>query len=114
MSKILAILDINEEMLEKTGHTFEDEMMWLSESGISMNKYKDISGYKDYEYQAFAWDIIMKKMVPINYPTHTEELCKARLNEEINSGYFPSYLDPNKVQIRKRLVHTFFEYWEDV
>ena len=42
MKKILALLSVDEDALEQTEGTFEDEMGWVSESGISMEDYIEI------------------------------------------------------------------------
>ena len=58
MKKILAVLSIDEDTLEQTESTFEDEMGWVSESGISMEDYIEIN--EDDEPQRFlveGWSI---------------------------------------------------------
>ena len=39
--KILAVLDVDEKMLDQTGHSFEEEMGWLAQSGITLRSYTD-------------------------------------------------------------------------
>ena len=42
MKKILALLSVDEDALEQTEGTFEDEMGWVIQSGISMEDYIEI------------------------------------------------------------------------
>ena len=42
MKKILALLCVDEGTLEQTEGTFEEEMGWVSQSGISMEDYIEI------------------------------------------------------------------------
>lgn len=42
MKKILALLCVDEDALEQTEGTFEEEMGWVSQSGISMEDYIEI------------------------------------------------------------------------
>ena len=39
MKKILVLLSIDEKTLRQTESTFEDEMGWVADSGISMEDY---------------------------------------------------------------------------
>ena len=34
--RIIAVLDVDEEKLVRTGHSFEEEMGWAAESGITL------------------------------------------------------------------------------
>ena len=40
--KIIAILNVDEEKLAETGNDFESEMGWVEESGITLERYKEI------------------------------------------------------------------------
>lgn len=40
--KILALLDVDEKELAKTGFSFTHEMGWVKESGITLKKYKKV------------------------------------------------------------------------
>ena len=43
MKKILALLSDDEDALKQTEGTFEEEMGWVSQSGISMEDYIEIN-----------------------------------------------------------------------
>lgn len=58
MRKILALLCVDEEALEQTEGTFEEEMGWVAQSGISMEDYIEI--YESDEPQRFlveGWNL---------------------------------------------------------
>lgn len=54
--RIIAVLDVDEEKLVRTGHSFEEEMGWTAESGITLTSYTDTEKCSTYEYAAFAWN----------------------------------------------------------
>ncbi len=110
--KVFAILEVDEKRLAETGNTFENEMQWTEESGISLVEYQNYDECSEYEYQAFIWDSREQKMISDGRPMHTEELCRSRLNERIREKLMPSYMDTNKVQICKRTITVVIGKWE--
>ena len=66
----------------------------------------------EYEYCAFVWNKNRQEMWPEGRPVGTEYLCRERLNEKIEKGWLPEYLDDSRVQIRKRSVSTINGSWE--
>lgn len=112
--KIIAILDVDEKKLEETGHTFEEEMGWASQSGITLKKYEDITKSGEYEYAAFAWNKNLKTYEQMGRAVISEQLCRNRYEEYVNNGCFQPCYDPAKVMFQRRLIATIYEPWEPV
>lgn len=66
----------------------------------------------EYEYVAFVWSKTKEDYVPEGRGMGNEALCRARLDEKIEKGWLPDYLDDSRVQIRKRQIGTIFGEWE--
>ncbi|MDE5824332.1 MAG: hypothetical protein K2H91_06580 [Lachnospiraceae bacterium] len=54
--RIIAVLDADEKKLAWTGHSFEEEIGWAVELGITLTSYTDAEKCSTYEYAAFAWN----------------------------------------------------------
>lgn len=67
-----------------------------------------------YDYQAFVFDTRKNEYVPEGRPVEGKILCKARLEEKINKGWLPDYLDSSKTVIKKRKVTITYGEWEKV
>lgn len=84
--KILAILDVDEEKIAKSGHSFEEEMGWLAQSGITLSSYTDAKKCRTYVYAAFAWNMEKKEYVQTGRAVITEQLCRNRFAERVEAG----------------------------
>lgn len=58
MKKVLALLSVDEETLGQTESTFEEEMGWVSQSGISMKDYIEIDkGDEPQRFLVEGWSL---------------------------------------------------------
>ncbi len=58
--KVLGIFEVDEVKLAETGHTFDEEMGWVNQSGIALiQSIKETR--ESYEYAAFAWNTRSEK-----------------------------------------------------
>lgn len=101
---ILAVLNVDKEKLTETGHSFEDEMGRLAQSGITLNHYAEADRCDLYEYAAFAWDTEKEEYVQIGRTVATMLLCQNRLRQRINKGLLASCIDSGNIVFKKRLV----------
>ena len=112
--RVIAVLEINEKKLSETGHSFEEEMDWVAQSGITLKEYQETSRCSAYEYAAFVFDTSTREYVQVGNPVATELLCKNRYEERVmEKQLLPSY-DTDKVVFRKRLVSALYSGWEDI
>jgi hypothetical protein len=109
---ILAVLNVDKEKLTETGHSFENEMGWLAQSGITLNHYAKANKCDLYEYAAFAWDTEKEEYVQIGRTVATMPLCQNRLHERINKGLLASCIDSGNIVFKKRLVSECYSDWE--
>lgn len=109
---ILAVLNVDKEKLTETGHSFEDEMGWLAQSGITLNCYAEADMCDLYEYAAFAWDTEKKEYIQIGRAVATIQLCQNRLQERIDKGLLAPYIDSGNIVFKKRLVSEYYSKWE--
>lgn len=109
---ILAVLNVDKEKLTETGHSFEDEMGWLAQSGITLSSYTEANRCDLYEYAAFAWDTEKKEYVRIGRAVTTIQLCQNRLQERINKGLLAPCIDFGNIVFKKRLVSEYYSNWE--
>lgn len=116
--KIFAILEVDEEMLAQTGHSFEDEMGWIKQSGISLiesvREKEQTGNGRAYEYAAFAWNKESEKYEQIGRPVTTEELCRKRFKECVDKNWLMKCYDTGKVMFRKRIYAIFEGTWEEI
>ena len=54
--RVIAVLDVDEERLAKTGNDFNDRMGRLGRIGITLREYTKMDGISEYEYAAFVWN----------------------------------------------------------
>ncbi len=109
---ILAVLNVDKEKLTETGHSFEDEMGWLAQSGITLNCYAEADTCDLYEYAAFAWNTEKKEYIQIGRAVATMQLCQNRLQELIDKRLLASYIDSGNIVFKKRLVSEYYGNWE--
>ncbi|MFG6324450.1 MAG: hypothetical protein K1W41_24690 [Lachnospiraceae bacterium] len=111
---ILAVLNVDKEKLTETGHSFEDEMGWLAQSGITLSSYTEAGAYITYEYAAFVLNTDTKEYTQIGRPVMTEQLCRNRF-QELTDGDAPDpCYDTACVVIKRRLVSEFNGEWDNL
>lgn len=112
--KILAVLDVDEEKIAETGHSFGEEMGWLAQSGITLNSYTEAGEYITYEYAAFALNTDTKEYIQIGRAVMTEQLCRNRFQELADDDALAPCYDTDCVVIKRRLVSGFNGEWENL
>ena len=112
--KEIAILNVDEEKLNETGHTFEEEMGRIKSSGIILEKYWDASERSEYEYAAFCWNTKKQQYERVQRPLITERLSRARYEETVRNGYIKDCYDTGKVIFKRRLVQELYADWEEL
>ena len=112
--RVIAVLDVDEEELAETGHSFEEEMGWASQSGITMKEYREADKAGEYEYAAFVWDNTNKCYEQMGRAVISEKLCRGRFNEYAEKGWFTERYDTSKVVFKKRLVSVLYAKWEEI
>lgn len=111
---VIAILDIDEEQLVKTGNSFSDRMGRLSRIGIQLREYRDLEKISEYEYATFVWDVESQRFEQMGRPVHSKSLCRARFNEYVEKDWFTKRYDTSKVVFKKRLVSILCGRWEEI
>lgn len=120
--KIMAICDIDEDKIKNVSiHETEiidkvaNEFGWLVESGITAEEIVGLNDSKaETQYQAFMWDKTKEKYAPFGRPYLSARICKARLMENVDNGWIPSFLDANKYKICRREVYSITTLWDDL
>lgn len=120
--KIMAICDIDEDRIENVSlnqtNTIDkvaNEFGWLVESGIIAEEIIGLnSSNAETQYQAFMWDKTKEKYAPFGRPYLSARICKARLMENVDNGWIPSFLDANKYKICRREVYSITTLWDDL
>lgn len=110
--KILATLDVDEKMLDQTGHSFEEEMGWLAQSGITLSSYTDAEKCRTYEYAAFAWNMEKKEYVQTGRAVITEQLCRNRFAERVKAGQLEPFYDVGNVIFKRRSISELYGDWD--
>lgn len=111
--KIVAVLDVDEKLLAETGNSFEEEMEWVVQSGITLSNYCAADKCSEYEYAAFCWNTKSKMYEQMGRPVMNERLCKARYKEFVDKGWFNECYDIAKVIFKRRLVSVLYADWEE-
>lgn len=112
--RVIAILEIDKEKLEETGHSFEEEMGWVAQSGIALREYKEVDKISEYEYAAFVWNTDKQEYEQAGRPVITEKLCRGRFAEYVEKGWFMDCYDTSRVIFKKRLVSVLYAGWEEI
>lgn len=99
--RIIAVLDVDEEKLVRTGHSFEEEMGWAAESGITLTSYTDAEKCSTYEYAAFAWNKEKEEYAQIGRDVTTEQLCRNRFKERVEKRQLAPCYDSGNVIYKK-------------
>lgn len=118
----MAICDVDEDKIKNVSiHEAEiidkvaNEFGWLAESGITLDKCKEIHSVSSQNaYQAFMWDLINKKYIPLGQMYLSKIICKARLEEKKANGWLPGFLDTSKYKICKCTTYSVTEEYEDI
>lgn len=111
--KILAILEVDEDMLREKNTDIEKEMEHIEFPGMEVEQFLEISGSGvDTEYAAFGFDVDRQEYVKLGRPVHNELLCRNRLNEASEKGWIPESVDQSNIYFRKRRVVVCSEEWE--
>jgi hypothetical protein len=112
--RIIAVLEVDEEKLMQTGHSFEEEMGWAVPSGITLKDYINAQECSVFEYAAFAWNTERQEYDQIGYSTTTELLCRKRFQERVRKGWIPSHIDAANVVFKKRPVSEIYGRWTEL
>ncbi len=105
--KVLGIFEVDETKLTETGHTFDEEMEWAAQSGITL--IQSIKTTREsYEYAAFAWNTKSEAYEQIGRPTEVELLCRNRFKEYVDKGWVMDCYDTSRVIFKKRLVSVLY------
>jgi len=112
--KILAVLDVDEGKIAKTGRSFKEEMGRLAQSGITLSSYTDADKCRAYVYAAFAWNMEKKEYAQIGRAVITEQLCRNRFAECVKSGLLESFYDAGNVIFKRRSISELYGDWEDL
>ncbi|MDE7433331.1 MAG: hypothetical protein K2N34_15660 [Lachnospiraceae bacterium] len=109
--RIIAVLDVDEKKLAQTGHSFEEEIGWAVQSGITLTSYTDAEKCSTYEYAAFAWNKKKKEYVQIGRAVTTEQLCRNRFKERVEKGQLAPCYDSGNVIYKKRSITELYSDW---
>lgn len=109
--RIIAVLDVDEEKLARTGHSFEEEMGWAAESGITLTSYTDAEKCSTYEYAAFAWNKEKEEYAQIGRDVTTEQLCRNRFKERVEKRQLAPCYDSGNVIYKKRSISELHGDW---
>lgn len=112
--RIIAVLDVDEKKLAETGHSFEEEMGWVAQSGIALREFAKAEKCGEYEYAAFAWNTELNGYEQMGRAVLSELLCRNRFEEYVKKGWFRPCYNPEKVLFKKRLVSTIHTKWEAI
>lgn len=112
--RVVAILEVDKEKLAETGHSFEEEMGWAVQFGITLREYKEADKASGYEYAAFVWNTSKQEYEQAGRPVITEKLCRGRFNEYVEKGWFMDCYDTSRVIFKKRLVSILCGGWEEI
>jgi len=112
--KVVAVLEVDTEKLAETGHSFEEEMGWVSQSGITLREYKEADKASEYEYAAFVWNTNEQKYEQAGRSVMTEKLCRGRFNQYVEKGWFMDCYDIGRVIFKKRMVSILCGGWEEI
>lgn len=108
--RIIAVLDVDEEKLARTGHSFEEEMGWAAESGITLTSYTNAEKCSTYEYAVFVWNK-EKEYAQIGRTVITEQLCRNRFKERVEKRQLASCYDSGNVIYKKRSISELHDDW---
>lgn len=111
--KVIAILNVDENLLAETEHNFKDEMLWVSPSGITLEKYNEIDKCSNYEYAAFVWNKKSQQYEQVGRAVITKTLCRNRFKEYLKKGCINKCYDINKVVFKKRMITVIYTDWEN-
>lgn len=111
--KVLGIFEVDEARLAETGHTFDEEMGWVAQSGITLIQSVKTTR-ESYEYAAFVWNTRNEAYEQIGRSVETELLCRNRLKEYVDKGLVMDCYDTSKVVFMKRNMAIFEDVWEEI
>lgn len=109
--KIIAVIDVDEAKLAKTGHSFKEEMERTIQSGITLTGYTDAEKCSTYEYAAFSWNKEKEEYSQIGRAVATEQLCRNRFSERIERSLLAPCYDPENVIFQKRSISELYGNW---
>lgn len=112
--RVIAVLEVDEDKLAEMEHSFEDEMKWAADSGITLKEYTEADKCSEYEYAAFVWNTEKQKYDQVQRPVITEALSRARYEEYVRKGWFGEHYDTSKVIFKKRFVSVLCGAWEEL
>lgn len=110
--KVVAIFEVDEKTLAETGHSFEEEMAWVEQSGIYLMDSREVND--KYEYAAFIWNKDLGAYEQVGRPMMSELLVINRCQEYMKNGWFCKRYDTNRVVFKRRLVTEFYGRWEEI
>lgn len=112
--KVVALLEVDENILAESGQSFSGEMGWVAQSGIQMLDYKEISENSDCEYAAFVWNKSKGEYEQVGRPVGSAVLAINRYQAYAKNGWFCRDYDTNKVVFKRRVVSEFYGRWEAI
>ncbi len=111
--KVLGIFEVDETKLAETGHTFDEEMGWVAQSGITLIQSVKTTR-EEYEYAVFAWNTRNEAYEQIGRPALSELLCRNRFKEYVDKGWLMDCYDTSKVIFKRRITAMFTNEWEEM
>lgn len=112
--KVVALLEVDENILTESGQGFSEEMKLVGQSGIRLLDHKEIAGEGDYEYAAFVWNKSREEYEQVGRPVGTVMLAINRYQAYAKNGWFCRDYDANKVVFKRRIVSEFSGRWEAI
>lgn len=89
-------------------------MGWLAQSGITLSRYTDAEKCRTYVYAAFAWNMKKKEYAQMGRAVITEQLCRNRFAERVESGLLESFYDAGNVIFKRRGISELYGDWEEL
>lgn len=112
--KVVALLEVDENILTESGQGLSKEMERVEQSGIRLLNHKKIAGEGDYEYAAFVWNKSREEYEQVGRPVGSVMLAMNRYQAYAKNGWFCRDYDANKVVFKRRIVSEFYGRWEAI
>lgn len=112
--KVVALLEVDENILTESSQDFSEEMKLVEQSGIRLLDHKEIAVDGDYEYAAFVWNKSREEYERVGRPVGSVMLAINRYQAYAKNGWFCRDYDANKVVFKRRIVSEFCGRWEAI
>lgn len=96
---------------EDSGLSPEEVMLLAKADG---KNHQEIEKHSEYEYVMFAWNTRTEQYEPTGRPMVNEWLARDRFYEYVQKGWFNKVYDTNKAVMKRRMITTLKEEWEEV